>query len=52
MIMPAQVPNTGVPDCASSLAHVGAEVAQHPAVRLEVALQREDADYHPRLASS
>ena len=38
------------------LAHVGAEAAQHLAVRLEVALERQDADssmrYQPRLASS
>ena len=37
------------------LAHVGAEVAQHAAVRLEVALERQDADdapHQPRLASS
>src|SRR3954454_12650346 len=42
------------------LAHVGAEVAQHPQVRVEAALQRQDADqrhvlqaraaYQPRLA--
>src|SRR5215211_7768555 len=40
----------------ADLAHLGAEVAQHPRVRLEVALEREDADerraHQPRLASS
>ena len=93
MIIPAQVPSTGVPERTSSrsgsaspsrsmpsvivvdsppgmispsrpvevgghahLARLRAELAQHARVRLEVALEREDADerraHQPRLARS
>jgi hypothetical protein len=51
MIIPAQVPSTGVPAVEAlevgrhaHLANLGAEVAQHAPVRLEVALERQDAD--------
>ena len=36
----------------ADLAHLGAEALQHLGMRFEVALQGENADYQPRLASS